>query len=179
MADRAIHRGGHPEQLRADPLPKGQRIDERGDTGPTPRPEPKEYPMSTTRPLAVLIGGAVGGVAAVLAYGVLAPSAGSDAIASVSSVSPAAAEVVYDPCVAPAMLEGDTCVTRVTVTKPAAVAVATTRKAAPVSARHAAPTSTPTHVEKHEDSEHEDSEHEGEDHEDSTHEDSHDEDSDD
>ena len=90
--------------------------------------------MSTTRPLAVLIGGAVGGVAAVLAYGVLAPSAGSDAIASVSSVSPAAAEVVYDPCVAPAVLEGDTCVTRVTVTKPAAVAMATTRKAAPVSA---------------------------------------------
>ena len=134
--------------------------------------------MSTTRPFAVLIGGAVGGVAAVLAYGVLAPSARSDAIASVSSVSPAAA-VVYDPCTAPAVLEGDTCVTRVTVTKPAATAVVTTRKAAPVTAKHATPTSMPTHVETHEDSEHEDSEHEGEDHEDSTHEDSHDEDSDD
>lgn len=130
--------------------------------------------MSTTRPFAVLIGGAVGGVAAVLAYGVLAPTSGSEAIASVSSVSPAAS-VVFEPCVAPAKLEGDTCVTRVTVTKtvPVYAAAATTHKAVPV-AKHATPVSKPTATATathHEDSEHEDSEHEDSTHEDSTHED--------
>ena len=34
MADRAIHRGGHPEQLRADPLPKRCRSGERGHHRP-------------------------------------------------------------------------------------------------------------------------------------------------
>ena len=131
--------------------------------------------MSTTRPFAVLIGGAVGGVAAVLAYGVLAPTSGSEAIASVSSVSPAAS-VVFEPCVAPAKLEGDTCVTRVTVTKtvPVYAAAATTHKAVPVVAKHATAVSKPTATATathHEDSEHEDSEHEDSEHEDSTHED--------
>ena len=109
-------------------------------------------------------------VAAVLAYGVLAPSARGDAVASVSSVSPAAA-VVYDPCVAPAVLEGDTGDPG-DRDPPAAVAV-TTRKAAPVSARHAAPTSTPTRRDaedsRHGDSGARDSRARGQDHEDSTH----------
>lgn len=124
--------------------------------------------MDRSRLATLTVSGALGAAAAVVLYAAIAPSAATtptSATPKTVAVIPAT-PTVFAPCVEPAVLQGDTCVTNttriVTVPAPAPARQASTSRAMSVKTNAPVPASTPDPSVREDHDDH----HGGEDHED-------------